>query len=153
MTELGTHFENYWRWAIYMENALKILFVDGETILADVMLSRPIEILFWDAAHLSVEQGITNVKELSSFIVNGMIMSKENGSHSFFLADLTIVGVRTLQQHWNWKIYRMHKISIERNRDSRCFDHQLHHIQKRRESWTCKNPLWFQPGMKLDILT
>ena len=24
-----------------MENALKILFVDGETILADVMLSRP----------------------------------------------------------------------------------------------------------------
>ena len=29
-----------------MENALKILFVDGETILADVMLSRPNQILF-----------------------------------------------------------------------------------------------------------
>jgi len=71
MTELGTHFENYWRWAIYMENALKILFVDGETILADVILSRPNQILFWDAAHLSVEQGIASVKELSSFIVNG----------------------------------------------------------------------------------
>ena len=28
-----------------MENALKILFVDGETILVDVMLSRPNEIL------------------------------------------------------------------------------------------------------------
>ena len=65
----GAHFENYWRWAIYMENALKILFIDGETILADVVLSRPNEILFWEAAHLSVEHGITNVKELSSFII------------------------------------------------------------------------------------
>ena len=59
------HCKNYWRWAIHVGNAPTIPFVYGETILADVLLIWPNEILLREAAHLSIEHGITNVKELS----------------------------------------------------------------------------------------
>ena len=52
-----------------MDDSPIIQFFYGETILADVVLIWPNKILLREAAHFSTEHGITNVKELSSFMM------------------------------------------------------------------------------------